>query len=113
MATNLLEYKNVTKAFRIGGMLRGKRLLAVDDVSFAIAGDKPMITSIVGESGCGKTTLCKMLLRIYSPDQGQILLNGVNIFDRKQYTKDRLYEDIQPISQNRLQERSSRKSGDS
>ena len=39
MATNLLEYKNVSKAFRIGGMLRGKRLLAVDDVSFAIAGD--------------------------------------------------------------------------
>lgn len=113
MATNLLEYKNVSKAFRIGGMLRGKRLLAVDDVSFAIAGDKPMITSIVGESGCGKTTLCKMLLRIYSPDQGQILLNGVNIFDRKQYTKDRFYEDIQPIFQNPFEAFSSRKRVDS
>ena len=39
--TNLLEYRNVSKVFRIGSMLRGKKLVAVDRVSFNIPADKP------------------------------------------------------------------------
>ena len=58
MAEKLLEVKNVSKIFRIGGMLMGKKLVAVDNVSLEIAADKPVILSIVGESGCGKSTLC-------------------------------------------------------
>ena len=43
MAEKLLEVKNATKVFRIGSMLRGKRLVAVDDVSFDIEAKKPVI----------------------------------------------------------------------
>ena len=54
MAEKLLEIKGVSKIFRIGGMIRGKKLVAVDDVSISIDSDKPVILSVVGESGCGK-----------------------------------------------------------
>lgn len=110
---NLLEYRDVSKVFRIGGMLRGKKMTAVDEVSFAIGKDKPVIMSIVGESGCGKTTMCKMLLRIYPPDRGQILMNGVDITDKKRYTKDQFYDEIQPIFQNPFEAFSMRKRVDS
>ena len=57
MAEKLLEIKNVSKIFRIGGMLMGKKLVAVDDVSLDIDSDRPVILAIVGESGCGTSTL--------------------------------------------------------
>ena len=65
MAQKLLEIQNVSKIFRIGGMLMGKKLVANDDISLSIDDGKPVILSIVGESGCGKSTLCKMILRLY------------------------------------------------
>ena len=52
MAEKLLEVKNVSKIFRIGGMLSRKKITAVDDVSIEIDAGKPVILSIVGESGC-------------------------------------------------------------
>ena len=56
MAEKLLEIQHVSKIFRIGGMLMGKKLVAIDDVSLDIDAGKPVILSIVGESGCGKST---------------------------------------------------------
>ena len=56
MADKLLEVKGVSKIFRVGGMLRCKKRVAVDNVSLSIDDDKPEILSIVGESGCGKST---------------------------------------------------------
>ena len=76
MADKLLEVKGVSKIFRVGGMLRGKKLVAVDNVSLSIDDDKPVILSIVGESGCGKSTLCKMILRLHNPDMGDIVMDG-------------------------------------
>ena len=76
MAENLLEIRNVSKIFRIGGMLSRKKLTAIDDVSLTITNERPVILSIVGESGCGKSTLCKMILRVHKPDMGEIYLNG-------------------------------------
>ena len=73
MANKLLEINGVSKIFRIGGMLRGKKLVAIDDVSLSIDADKPVILSVVGESGCGKSTLCKMVLRLHTPDMGDII----------------------------------------
>ena len=113
MSENLLEFQNVSKVFRIGGMLRGKKLTAVEDVSFSLPGGKPSILSIVGESGCGKTTLCKMLLHIHSPTKGRILLEGKDVHDRRQYGKNRFFDDVQPIFQNPFEAFSMRKRVDS
>ena len=48
MAEKLIEIKNVSKIFHIGGMLSKKKLVAVDDVSIDIDAGKPVILSIVG-----------------------------------------------------------------
>lgn len=109
MAQKLLEIKNVSKIFRIGGMLRGKKLVAVDDVSLDIDASKPTILSIVGESGCGKSTLCKMILRLYKPDMGDIMLLGNSYKDKKKYNPLRFRLDVQPIFQNPYESFSARK----
>ena len=108
---NLLEVKGVSKIFRIGGMLRGKKLVAVDDVSFTISDEKPVILSIVGESGCGKSTLCKMILRLHRPDMGDIVLAGQSYADKK-YDHKRFKLEVQPIFQNPYESFSSRKTVD-
>ena len=108
---NLLEVKGVSKIFRIGGMLRGKKLVAVDDVSFTISDEKPVILSIVGESGCGKSTLCKMILRLHRPDMGDIVLDGQSYLDKK-YDHRRFKLEVQPIFQNPYESFSARKTVD-
>ena len=100
MAEKLLEIQNVSKIFRIGGMLMGKKLVANDDISLSIDAGKPVILSIVGESGCGKSTLCKMILRLYKPDIGDIKLNGKSYADKKTYDPKQFRLDVQPIFQN-------------
>jgi peptide/nickel transport system ATP-binding protein len=64
------EARGVSRAFGHGK----RRKLAVDDVSFRIADQE--IVSLVGQSGCGKTVLAKMLLRLEQPTSGELLLNG-------------------------------------
>lgn len=112
MANKLLEIKNVSKIFRIGGMLRGKKLVAIDDVSLSIDSDKPVILSIVGESGCGKSTLCKMVLRLHNPDMGEIILDGKSYADKKSYDPHQFKLDVQPIFQNPYESFSARKTVD-
>lgn len=112
MAQKLLEIKNVSKVFRIGGMLRGKKLVAIDDVSLDIDAAAPTILSIVGESGCGKSTLCKMILRLYKADMGNILLDGKSYADAKQYDPLQFRLDVQPIFQNPYESFSARKTVD-
>ena len=113
MSEKLLEVNNVSKVFRIGGMLMGKKLVAVDEVSFSIESDKPVILSIVGESGCGKSTLCKMILRLHNPDGGSIKLNGHDYKDKKNYDPKQFRMDVQPIFQNPFETFSMRKTVDS
>ena len=112
MAENLLEIRNVSKIFRIGGMLSRKKLTAIDDVSLTITNERPVILSIVGESGCGKSTLCKMILRVYKPDMGEILLNGKPYSDRRAYDPLQFRLDVQPIFQNPYESFSARKTVD-
>lgn len=112
MAEKLLEIKGVSKIFRIGGMLRGKKLVAVDDVTLSIDSDKPVILSVVGESGCGKSTLCKMVLRLHTPDMGEIILDGKSYADKKGYDKKQFKLDVQPIFQNPYESFSARKTVD-
>lgn len=75
----LLEVENLKKYFPIlGGVLKRKiaEVKAVDGVSFKIF--KGETFGIVGESGCGKTTLGKTILRLYKPDGGKIMFNAPN-----------------------------------
>lgn len=70
----LLEVEGLKKYFQVG---KGQTLKAVDDISFQIK--KGQTLGLVGESGCGKTTVGRTLLRIYEPDAGEILFDGKDI----------------------------------
>ncbi|MCL2215645.1 MAG: ABC transporter ATP-binding protein [Defluviitaleaceae bacterium] len=113
MSEHLLQIKNVSKIFRVGGLLAGKKLVAVDDVSLTIEGGKPTILSVVGESGCGKTTLCRMILRLHRPDAGDIFLRGKAYSDKRAYNAKSFRLDVQPIFQNPYETFSHRKPVDS
>jgi oligopeptide transport system ATP-binding protein len=76
--STLVEVKNLKQYFRAGGsVFHPMYVKAVDDVSFHI--DKGETLGLVGESGCGKTTTGRTLLRLYEPTGGQIFYNGSNI----------------------------------
>ena len=74
----LLEAKELRKSYAraatLAGNDRGPRFTAVDGVSFSIAAGDTF--AIVGESGCGKTTLARMLLRLIEPDSGELRFAG-------------------------------------
>jgi oligopeptide/dipeptide ABC transporter ATP-binding protein len=77
---SLLEARNVSKAYlrSKGWLSRGHdRIIAVDDVSFSIARGESF--GLVGESGCGKTTLARMLLRLIDPTTGSIWFDGIDL----------------------------------
>ncbi len=75
-STPLLEARNLTKAFAVGGVIKKRYLYAVDDVSFTIPGDSPTITTLAGESGSGKTTIARLILGLARPSGGDILFEG-------------------------------------
>ena len=71
--TVILELKNITKKF-------GAKVIANNNVSLNVY--KGEILSILGENGCGKTTLMNMVAGIYYPDSGKILINGEEVVIR-------------------------------
>jgi oligopeptide transport system ATP-binding protein len=74
----LITLKNLTKYFRVKEMWgRTKYIHAVDNVSFSI--EEGETFGLVGESGCGKTTLGRTTLRLYEPTAGTILFRGEDI----------------------------------
>ncbi len=78
--TPLLEVHNLRKCFPIKKSLMGKvkqELVAVDDVSFDLYPGETL--GIVGESGCGKTTMGRTILKLHQPSGGQIIYNGHDI----------------------------------
>lgn len=78
MEQKLLEIKNLKKYFDLkGGAFKNRRVLAVDDVSFSI--NKGETLGLVGESGCGKTTIGRTILRLYEPTAGKIIYEGKDI----------------------------------
>ncbi len=79
MADTLVEVQGLKKYFPVlGGVMRKKiaDVKAVDGVSFSIP--KGETFGVVGESGCGKTTLGKTMLRLIKPNAGKILLHALN-----------------------------------
>jgi peptide/nickel transport system ATP-binding protein len=76
----LLEARGLTWTFDVGtgGLgLRRRTLRAVEDVSFALAPGK--VTALVGQSGSGKSTIARLLLRLYAPTSGSILLGDEDV----------------------------------
>jgi len=74
----LLEVKNLKQYFNIPmGMFKSKPLKAVDDVSFSIRRGETL--GLVGESGCGKTTVGRTILNLYKPTAGEIWYDGKKI----------------------------------
>ena len=79
---SLLEIRHLRKCFPIKKSLTGKvlqELIAVDDVSFKLRAGETI--GIVGESGCGKTTLGRTILKLHEPTDGQIIFDGEDITD--------------------------------
>ena len=74
MPEPILQVSHLNKYFRVS---KKQILKAVDDVSFSI--QRGQTLGLVGESGCGKTTVGRTLLRIYEPDGGEILFDGQDI----------------------------------
>ena len=78
--STIVEARGLKMYFPVGRTLGGtpkKLLKAVDDVSFSIA--KGETFGLVGESGCGKTTVGRCLVRLYEPTDGQIFFDGQDI----------------------------------
>ena len=80
----LLEITNLRKYFAVKGSIfrRRRYVQAVEDVSFSIY--KGETLGLVGESGCGKTTLGRTIIRLYEPTSGRIVYDGEPIYDSEQ-----------------------------
>jgi peptide/nickel transport system ATP-binding protein len=78
----LLEIIHLKKYFLVGNWRKEKDLKAVDDVSLEISHNE--ITAIVGESGCGKTTLARTVIKFYEPTSGIIRFRGEDITHLKE-----------------------------
>ncbi|MBR5346325.1 MAG: ATP-binding cassette domain-containing protein [Deltaproteobacteria bacterium] len=80
MENNLIEVRNLSKSFVIASPLLGRnasRLHAVNDVSFDLRAGETL--GLVGESGCGKSTVARLLMRLVDPDCGEIRFDGVDL----------------------------------
>ena len=74
----MIEAKNLTKEYHVDG----QRFKAVDNVSFEV--DKGDIFAIIGLSGAGKSTLVRLLNRLEEPDEGNVLIDGVDIMSLRE-----------------------------
>jgi peptide/nickel transport system ATP-binding protein len=98
--TNLLEVKNLSVHFTVKKNIFGKAtqyFKAVDDVSFNVQqGD---IVGLVGESGCGKTTLGRSILQLIKPTSGKILLQGNDLTQTNAEVLRKMRKDLQIVFQ--------------
>ena len=90
----LVQVEHLKKYFQVG---RGKVLHAVDDVTFSIP--KGTTLGLVGESGCGKTTVGRTLVGLYQPDGGKITFDGQDITHLKGKEKRAITRRMQMVYQ--------------
>jgi peptide/nickel transport system ATP-binding protein len=96
----ILTVNNLTTSFTIKNGLFGKakeKLTAVDDVSFEIYPGETV--GLVGESGCGKTTLGRSIIRLINPNSGEIVFDGYSINEMKNKPMRQLRKKMQIIFQ--------------
>ena len=96
----LLEVKNLTKYFSIqGGIFSTEvdRLHAVDGVSFSIAAGETL--GMVGESGCGKSTTGRCILRLIEPSSGDVMFEGQSVTQMDKHALREVRRDMQIIFQ--------------
>jgi oligopeptide/dipeptide ABC transporter ATP-binding protein len=100
MSENLLEVKGLKKYFPIRGGVLGRAVgyvYAVNDVSFNVRIGETV--GLVGESGCGKTTVGRCILRLIEPTDGEILFEGTNILKLDQASMRKLRANMQIVFQ--------------
>lgn len=90
----LLEIKNLTKRFQDGD----REFAAVDQVSFSVAAGE--CVGLVGESGCGKSTIARMITHLKKPDAGSILLDGAETVSLGGKSLRQFYGRVQMVFQN-------------
>ena len=90
----LIQVEHLKKYFQVG---RGKVLHAVDDVTFSIP--KGTTLGLVGESGCGKTTVGRTLVGLYQPDGGRITFDGQDVTHLKGKEKRAMTRRMQMVYQ--------------
>ena len=98
--TSLLQVKNLKKYFPIRGGLFSRevaRVHAVDDVSFTI--EKGETLGLVGESGCGKSTTGRCILRLIEPTAGEVIFEGKDVTALDKRSLRHLRRDMQIIFQ--------------
>ncbi|GED72421.1 ABC transporter ATP-binding protein [Brevibacillus reuszeri] len=100
MTEELLVVKNLKKYYPItGGVLGGEVGLvkAVDDVSFTVKRGETL--GLVGESGCGKSTTGRSLLRLIEPTEGEVTFDGVNVMSLSADEMRKMRRDMQIVFQ--------------
>jgi len=101
--TPLLEARSLRKSFRMGSKtLFGKHwtVHAVDNVSFGVS--KGETFSLVGESGCGKTTTARLVLRLVEPTSGDVIFEGRDVLACSSGEMRRLRREMQLVFQDAL-----------
>lgn len=94
LSKNLIEVEGLKKYFNVG---KGKVLKAVDNISFSIREGETL--GMVGESGCGKTTAGRTVLRLYEPTAGSVKYNGTDIYKLSGGKMKAMRRDMQMIFQ--------------
>lgn len=93
MKQPLISAKNIKKYFDVGG----SKLKAVDGISFDIY--KGETLGLVGESGCGKSTVGRTIIRLYEPTDGELIFNGKNIYELSRKEMQEVRRNFQMIFQ--------------